>query len=124
MFLRIIKTSRPLLWLMNITSLTIGISSAGETVLLTPLFYYLVVIFSFPYSLFVYGINDYYDSKSDNLNNRKGGILGIKHDSRFKKNLPLFSFIGLIISFLGIFVLNFRVSLIFLIFLVTYLYNR
>ncbi|MBN1263068.1 MAG: UbiA family prenyltransferase [Candidatus Pacebacteria bacterium] len=102
MLARIIKTSRPILWLANWTSLIIGVAAAGESKLFCPGFFAAAFLLGFPYALFVYSINDYYDVKSDWLNPRKGTALGPKHETEFVRLLPRLSFLGFITTLVGL----------------------
>jgi len=112
--LKAIKTSRPLLWLPLLATLIIGIAIIGEPSLLQAKFIIPAFLFSFPYSLFVYGINDYYDTKSDNLNPRKGGEFGLKHKDSFVEHLPKLSFLGFIIPLLSLVFFNTEVIMAYL----------
>lgn len=71
-----LKTSRPLGWPIGPLVFLIGILFSGAE----PTFLSLVqaLLLTFPFCLFLYGINDIYDYESDKLNPRKGSIEGAK----------------------------------------------
>lgn len=94
--LKVIKTSRPTMWLAHFGLFTIGaINAPGFNV---SLYKYLIPIFllSFPYSLFIYSINDAFDINTDNHNSRKGSRYGEQHKIEEKTNLIINGFLGLI----------------------------
>ncbi len=71
---KIVRVSRPIFW----TGLPIGFLGgfqvAGAS--FTPLAMLQLVLLFFPFTVFLYGINDYYDRNSDRKNDRKGGLEG------------------------------------------------
>ncbi len=84
--LTIIKTSRPLFGLNHISLFLFGATSSANfyfSTKLLPVFFLLFFVFS----LFIYALNDFYDQKSDSLNPRKGGQLGITHSKKTAKKL-------------------------------------
>lgn len=80
MFKTIIFTSRPLLWLFHFSSVPFALALIDN-----PSTYRIIIailILGLPFSLFIYGLNDIYDHDSDLINDRKGGLLGIKHNHK------------------------------------------
>ena len=69
--LLLIGVSRPAGWFSFPAFFLMGSVSSGSTTL-TPLFISQLLLLSFPFSIFVYGINDIYDWESDIINPRKG----------------------------------------------------
>lgn len=109
-FLKLVRTSRPLLWFTHFTLFIYGGIQGYNLNLNSFQFILGLLIFSLPFSLFIYAINDYYDLKTDLLNPRKGAIFGEKHDILTIRCLKIWGFAGLAISlilsiFLGMFVL-------------------
>lgn len=86
------------MWIVHISLFTIGAVASGNFVANFTQYWIPIVVLSFPFSLFIYAINDFYDGLSDNNNYRKGGIYGEKHSSVSMKQLPLWSLIGGAIS--------------------------
>ena len=76
----LIKISRPIGWVF-IPIVILGGYLYRDTSL-SPMLITQALYFSFPFSLFLYGINDVNDYKSDLINPSKGGIFGAK----FKKS--------------------------------------
>jgi len=97
-FLKLIRTSRPLLWFTHFTLFTYGGLQSHSFQLNSFQFIWGLLIFSLPFSLFVYAINDYYDLRTDLLNSRKGTIFGEKHKGWTIKNLRIWGFAGLVIT--------------------------
>lgn len=96
--LKVIKTSRPLFWFTHFTLLIYGGLQTSSFHLNSVPFFVEILIFSLPFSLFVFAINDYYDEKTDQLNLRKASIFGEKHDKRVLKNLIKWGISGLLVS--------------------------
>lgn len=86
----LIKTSRPLGWIIAPLVFLIGFSFSNTELTFLPIIQ--ILLLSFPYCIFLYGINDIYDYESDKLNPRKKLVEGIKlnpqHHS-FVKNISL-----------------------------------
>lgn len=74
-FLRLIKISRPVFYPAPVLVFLIGMKLAGNPVF-SPLAVLELIFLTFPYSLFLFGINDVFDYKSDRLNPRKGSFIG------------------------------------------------
>ncbi len=74
--LLLIGASRPAGWLTFPAFFLMGSVSSGS-VTITPLFISQLLLLSFPFCIFVYGLNDIYDYESDNVNPRKGLVEGI-----------------------------------------------
>ena len=120
--LKIVKTSRPLIWVNHFTFFTYGGLQVHNFHLNSFQFTLGLLIFSLPFSLFIYAINDYYDLKTDLLNPRKGAIFGEKHDVSSLKYLKTWGFAGLAVSlilagFMGIAVLITMIMLSILLYL-------
>jgi 4-hydroxybenzoate polyprenyltransferase len=79
LFKHVIKTSRPLFWTTHLLSIFIGAAAVDISPLNNIMFYLAILILVFPLALFVYSVNDYYDSYSDSINARKNGVLGLKN---------------------------------------------
>ncbi|MFC1647092.1 UbiA family prenyltransferase [Patescibacteria group bacterium] len=119
-----IKTSRPVLWLVNLASLIIGVIAGGGGSLFQVKYLFAAILVSFPYSLFVYSINDYYDAESDSINTRKGGAFGLKYKKEGLDILKLYSFIGFIVTLIGLSVISKGVVGIYLLIsMLLYLYS-
>lgn len=73
LFLRI---SRPVTWVIVPMIFLLGFTYYGAKLALVSLLQ--LVLLSFPYSIFLYGINDIFDYKSDQINPRKQIPLGTK----------------------------------------------
>jgi len=116
-FLVLLKTSRPIGWITAPLVFLAGLSYSGADLSFLPILQMLLL--SFPYCLFLYGINDVYDYESDKLNPRKKFIEGVKlkpiHHPLIKKVssymiglLVLGSLLTLnVYNFLGMFLLLF-----------------
>jgi len=105
--LKIVKTSRPLIWVSHFTFFFYGGFQAQNFQINSFQFILGLLTFSLPFSLFIYAINDYYDLKTDLLNPRKGTIFGEKHNASNLKYLKPWGFAGLtatliLASFMGI----------------------
>lgn len=102
-FLLLVKVSRPVLWLIPALMFLAGILFAGAKLSIIPVIQ--LFMLTLPYNLFLYGINDAYDYKSDMKNPRKGNIQG----PRLKKEnhrqiywyLILAAFLLLAVSFMA-----------------------
>lgn len=92
------RTSRPLLWFTHFTLFIYGGLQSNIFHLNSFQFILGLLIFSLPFSLFIYAINDYYDLKTDLLNPRKGAIFGEKHGVLAIKDLKIWGLIGLLVS--------------------------
>ncbi|MCK4670142.1 MAG: UbiA family prenyltransferase [Nanoarchaeota archaeon] len=124
-FLRLIKISRPFFYIAPIIVFLIGLKLAGD-IILTPLIILELIFFTFPYCLFLFGINDVFDYESDKLNPRKGSFLG---GARLKKKelktvyvLSFFAALPLLIT--SFFSMNFvHIFLCFLVLILSYFYS-
>jgi 4-hydroxybenzoate polyprenyltransferase len=97
-FKLLIKTSRPVSWVLPPLIFLMGIVYSGAIINLVSIIQ--LVLLSFPLCLLVYGINDIYDYESDQLNPRKKLIEGIKlekKDHPFVKKASLMVVISLIL---------------------------
>jgi len=73
-FLRLIQISRPVGWVLCVILFLIGIRLSDANLDFVSLIE--MVMFTFPFCLFLFGINDIYDYKSDRLNPRKKKFFG------------------------------------------------
>ena len=89
-----IKVSRPLGWIIAPAIFALGILNSGSN--FTPLSIVQLFLLSFPACLFVYGINDVFDFRSDSSNPRKKLLEGVKLKPSYRP------FIMKAVSFLGI----------------------
>ncbi len=88
----LLKTSRPLLWCIPMFLFLVGLTYSGGSVDYRAFIF--LFILSFPYNLFVYGVNDVYDYASDRLNPRKGtaeGVVLSPHHQRLVLKASTFS---------------------------------
>ena len=108
---KLIETSRPILLLAHITALTIGMVSVSDIQFLSMRFIIPVILFCYPYSIFIYGLNDYYDVKSDRTNKRKSTAFGQVHSPASHSRLPKAALSGLGISILGFAMFGYEVVL-------------
>jgi len=74
----LIRTSRPSWWFFIPSIFLAG--SLFVNLELSWIFFLQVFLLSFPYSLFMFGINDIYDHDSDIINPRKKRLGGIRHE--------------------------------------------
>ena len=92
---KILLTSRPILWFMG--PLVYFSIIKMYAVSLTPVILFQALMLSFPFSFFLYGINDIYDSKTDVINQRrsvkltKSDIYSIKKISFYMVSFLIFS---------------------------------
>ncbi len=114
-FIKLVKTSRPLLWFGHFTLLIYGALANGSFRFVSVRFFVLLLLFSLPYSLFIYAINDYYDLKTDFLNARKGGVFGEKHNKKEVGQLLRWGWGGLVCSLLVGSWLGVKVLIVFII---------
>lgn len=89
----LILTSRPIFWLMHLTAFIFGASASGNFSILDIKNIFALIIFTLPLSFIFYGINDYYDSKGDDLNDRKGGVYGLQNQIKKKQIIFRYSFV-------------------------------
>lgn len=70
----LISVSRPRFWLYLAGTYLVGAALGFEVVwdAVDPLFWAYFVFFAFPANVFLYGINDYFDTDTDALNTKKG----------------------------------------------------
>jgi 4-hydroxybenzoate polyprenyltransferase len=101
MILKIIKTSRPLLWCIHIYTFIYGAVASQHFTLSSFHLWWGIFLLTLPFSLFVYAINDYYDIGTDSINDRKGGTYGEKHQGTFITYLPRLGLIGFLVSGVG-----------------------
>jgi 4-hydroxybenzoate polyprenyltransferase len=77
--LLLIKVSRPLGWGVAPAVFLFGLIASGSisgTTTLTPLAISQILLLSFPICIFAYGINDVYDYEADQINPKKGDLMG------------------------------------------------
>lgn len=86
---------------MHITALLIGMVSAQNIMLISPDVLISMAIFTLPYSIFVFGVNDYHDYRSDEANSRKDTKFGQTHSRTERALLPRVSILGLVGSLVG-----------------------
>ncbi len=98
----LIRTSRPAGWLITPFIFLAGLKISGSDLNLISTIQMLLL--SFPFSLFLFGINDIYDYETDKLNPRKknieGGVLEPKYHKIVKISSLISAFVLLISSFL------------------------
>ena len=78
-FLLLIKVSRPVGWLVAPLAFLLGLIVSGSisgSITITPLVISQILLLSFPYCIFLYGINDVYDYEADQINPKKGKMMG------------------------------------------------
>lgn len=83
-FLILLKTSRPAFWVVAPLIFVIGFIFSGarlEGFPVLPLIQ--ILMLSFPYCIFLYGINDVYDYESDRINPRKKDVEGVKLEPKY-----------------------------------------
>lgn len=100
----LLKTSRPVCWVIAPLIFLRGWSASGAG-LTWPIMLQALML-SFPYCVLLYGINDIYDYRSDNINPRKKLIEGIvlkPKNRRFVKNVAMFAGFLLAVSALPAF---------------------
>ena len=91
--LLLIAVSRPAGWFSFPLFFLMGSVSSGSTTI-TPLFISQILLLSFPFCIFGYGLNDIYDYESDKINARKGlfeGIVLQPEYHSFVKHVAFFS---------------------------------
>jgi 4-hydroxybenzoate polyprenyltransferase len=87
MFKKILNLSRPRFWIYVFGPYLLGITAArfweNETSLLT--LFLFGIFFLFPANIFIYGVNDIFDSDTDALNEKKNGyeIAPQKHEKKY-----------------------------------------
>lgn len=122
-FKLLVKVSRPFLVLLPPLIFLASFFYSGASLGLPSIIQ--LILLSFPFCVFLYGINDIYDYESDKLNKRKNALEGIKlgkKDHLFIKNSSFIVVLLLIISSLFTFNLFNILSMLLLIF-VSYYYS-
>ena len=96
-FLTLLKISRPPLWVtlplvfcMGVAYGQRGLTDASFR--FTPLMFMQMFLLSFPICFFTFGLNDIFDHASDKMNPRKGGIEGIRLETRYHKLVKIIAF--------------------------------
>ncbi len=89
--LLLLKTSRPALWVIAPLVFLVGLFFSGAS--LSTLSIIQLVLLTFPYCVFLYGINDVYDYESDQLNPRKKLVQGIKLKKKHHEFIKLVSYV-------------------------------
>ena len=116
----IIKISRPRFWFYLAGPVMIGFIAfkTNINVFLDPLFYILFLYFLLPANIYLYGVNDYFDLKTDLLNPKKDKK-EIRLADESKRNLiKIYSILFLILSLTLIYFLpNLKAQIIALLFL-------
>lgn len=119
----LIKTSRPLGWVLAPLVFMLGYSLLQQE--LTILSIIQILLLSFPFCIFLYGINDIYDYNSDKINPRKKLLEGIKLDLKYhqfvKKVSKKAALILLLSSVITFNILNFAGMILLLFF--SYFYS-
>lgn len=82
-FKLLMKVSRPAGWIIAPLIFLIALFYSGASLSLLSIVQ--LILLSFPFCVFLYGINDIYDYESDKLNNRKKLLEGIKLDRKDHK---------------------------------------
>ncbi len=98
-FVLLIKTSRPITWIIVPLVFLLGFTAYGAE--LTTFSLIQIALLTFPYCIFLYGINDIYDFESDQINPRKQILFGIKLEQKyhpFVKKVSLFTGLLLLLS--------------------------
>lgn len=121
--LLLLKTSRPFGWIIAPIVFLIGISSSSAELTFLPILQ--ILLLSFPYCVFLYGVNDVYDYESDRLNPRKKLVEGIKLKPRYHSFVKRVSYtIALLMILTSLFSLNITNILgIFLLLFFSYFYS-
>jgi len=73
-FLRLVEISRPISWILCVILFLIGITLSNTNMGFISLLE--MIMLTFPFTLFLFGINDIYDYESDKLNPRKKKFFG------------------------------------------------
>lgn len=120
----LIKTSRPLFWIIPSLVFLISLVASGSS--LSTISVIQLILFSFPYSFFLFGINSVYDYESDKQNRTRnsffrGIYLEKQHHSAVLKLGFLFASIILLTSFLTLNLFN--IVSISLLLLLSYAYS-
>jgi len=97
----LIMASRPVGWIIAPLIFLAALTYSGAQ--LNTLSWIQFILLSFPFCLFVYGINDVYDYKSDRLNGRKYSFHGIKLDKKYHKLVNISSFIVFLLFLISAF---------------------
>ena len=134
--LLLIKVSRPQFWVMPPLAFCIGLSYgrfglAYSGFQFTPLIILQMLLLSFPFCLFAFGINDIYDYESDKISPRKKTVFQLsstiegikleKKDHQFiKKTAAFITFLLLFVSILTKNLLNIFYTITLLLFVYTY----
>lgn len=122
--LKIIRTSRPLFWLVHVSLFIVGAVASGEFSYASERFFIPALLLTLPFSLFIYAINDYYDLESDRHNPRKGGVFGEKHTNADAQKLRAQGFVGLATTLVGLAFFGLeRVTLIAILSIALYAYS-
>jgi 4-hydroxybenzoate polyprenyltransferase len=91
-FLLLIKVSRPLSWAVFPLVFLLGLIVSGNisgSITITPLAILQILLLSFPYCTFLYGINDVYDFEADQINPKKRKDGGrIHRRKRIRTSIP------------------------------------
>lgn len=98
----LIKVSRPISWVIA-PAIYIG----GASLLsfhISSVMIIQIALLSFPYCLFLYGINDIYDHESDLLNPRKGSIQGAQLAQQKHRLIKRYSLITVVLLLISSFV--------------------
>ncbi|WP_034384820.1 UbiA family prenyltransferase [Deinococcus sp. YIM 77859] len=75
---RLLAVSRPALWVNTVGPLVMGLWLTGHLWTVHPGLLLLVVYFTLPFNLLIYGLNDLADREEDALSSRKGGWQGAR----------------------------------------------
>jgi len=122
-FLLLLKTSRPIFWIVLPLIFLISLFISGAELSILSIIQLLAL--SFPYCIFLYGINDVYDYESDKLNPRKNLVEGIKLEKKhhgFIKQVSYYIMGGLLVSSLLTFNLTNIIGMVLLLFF-SYFYS-
>jgi len=116
----IIKISRPRFWFYLAGPLMIGFITVRPDIYIftDPLFYILFLYFLLPANIYLYGINDYFDLKTDLLNPKKEEKEVRLADPNKRKIIKIYAIIFLLVSFvLILFLQNVKAQFFSLLFL-------
>ena len=104
-FLLLVKESRPVGWILGPLVFLLGMTVSGS-IILTPVTIFQILMLSFPFCIFLYGMNDVHDYESDKLNPRKkvaGGWIDPKLEPEYHPYVTHVSIFVVILMFLSSF---------------------
>jgi 4-hydroxybenzoate polyprenyltransferase len=106
----LIKVSRPIFWfVLPIVYLVGFVFSGGGLSNLSYINYIEIIFLSFPFCIFLYGINDVFDLESDLKNPRKGGLEGLRLHPKDHK-LVIYTSILILLLFTLLLLIDFELD--------------